>query len=80
MTPLGLLNFLVLQWFGVRLDRVTEQRPIPGDLLGAMLKAAGWITDEQYRCRTVTVGYRWRRWVWPLTGWWSGYWWIARRR
>lgn len=36
---LGLLNFLVLQWFGVRLAR-----------------------------------------VWPLTGWWSKYRWIARRR
>ena len=56
------LNFLVLQWFGVRLASV-RQRVLFG-------------TDP--RCfRHV----RWilLRWVWPLTGWWSGYRRIARR-
>lgn len=28
----------------------------------------------------VPVGWKWLRWVWPLTGWWSDYRWIARRR
>lgn len=79
MSVLGLLNFLVLQWFGVRLARVTERRPIPGDVVGAILHAWGDITDEQYRSQTVTVGWKLLRWVCPLTGWWSPYQWIARR-
>jgi hypothetical protein len=79
VSALGLLNFLVLQWFGVRLARVIERRPIPGDLAGAMMKTAGWITDDDYRCRAVPVGWQWLRWIWPLTGWWSPYRWIARR-
>lgn len=79
MTWLGLLNFGVLQWFGVRLARVIERRPIPGDLVGATLVKMGDITVEQYRCRTVTVGWKVLRWIWPLTGWWSDYRWIARR-
>lgn len=79
MTPLGLLNFLVLQWFGVRLARITEQRPIPGDMVGRFLVAMGDITVDQYRCRTVTVGWTVLRWAWPLTGWWSAYRWIGRR-
>jgi hypothetical protein len=66
MSTLGLLNFVVLQWFGVRLARVTEQRPIPGDIVGAWLVAQGDITEEQYLCRAVTVGWTWLRWVWSL--------------
>lgn len=57
-TSLGMLNFLLLQWFGVRLTRVV-------------------VTFT----RSPTVRY-WtlQRWVWPLTGWWSEYRWIAQRR
>lgn len=67
MSALGLLNFVALQWFGVRLARVT---------------------CSQCRCTVLTMREidclfhpRWRvlRWVWPLTGWWSRYRWIARR-
>ncbi len=79
MTSVGWLNFVVLQWFGMRLARVTEMQPIPGDILGATLVALGDITIEQYRHREVTVGWRWIHWVVPLTGWWSPYRWIARR-
>jgi hypothetical protein len=79
MTPIGLLNFLVLQWFGVRLARVTERRPIPGDIVGAWLVVNGDITRDEYLCRSVTVGWTLLRWVWPLTGWWSDFRWIARR-
>jgi hypothetical protein len=61
MTPLGLLNFLVLQWFGVRLARISVGRP-----------------DGRGGVRSTTVGHRWMRWIWPLTGWWSDYRWIAR--
>lgn len=80
MTCLGLLNFVVLQWFGVRLARVTERRPIPYDIVGAHLFAVGDITEAQYKSQVVTVGWKLLRWVWPLTGWWSDYRWIARRR
>lgn len=53
----GVLNFLVLQWFGVRLAlQLTFE--IDG------LRRSRWFV---------------LRWVWPLTGWWSGYRWIARR-
>lgn len=63
MTWLGLLNFVVLQWFGVRLARV-RQRILVGDHPSCFRHV------------------RWTllRWVWPLTGWWSDYRWVARRR
>lgn len=83
MSWLGVLNFVVLQWFGVRLDRITELRPRGiDDLVGPVILHLGWITQQQYdrvALHLVTVGYRWIRWVWPLSGWWSGYRWIARR-
>lgn len=79
MTWLGFLNFFVLQWFGVRLERFGERRPIPGDIAGAWLFALGDITEQQYRSQIVWTGWRLLRWVWPLTGWWSDYRWIARR-
>lgn len=61
-TPLGQLNFFVLQWFGVRLARVRVGH-----------------SDGQGGTRMVTVNHCWLRWIWPLTGWWSDYVWIARR-
>lgn len=81
MSGLGLLNFVVLQWFGVRLARVTQLRERADDLVGPMILKLGWITQEHYdrvALHPVTVGYCWIRWVWPLTGWWSSYWYIKR--
>lgn len=90
VTPLGLLNFLVLQWFGVRLARES------GDLLGSF--DAFRVGDGVYTTTSDGVRTRWRiaakhspdsvrlerwkllRWIWPLTGWWSDYRWIARRK
>lgn len=62
MTLIGLLNFLVLQWFGVRLERRRWREFNIG---------RDGITHR--------LGWRVARWVWPLTGWWSDYRWIARR-
>lgn len=71
MTPLGLLNFIVLQWFGVRLARVVEVRKYENDeSFGFGLNA---------RRQRVTVGWTVLRWIWPLTGWWNDFRWIARR-
>jgi len=82
MTPLGLLNFLVLQWFGVRLQAEiatwltidvatgefpTDSRPPRG---------RWW---SRYAPRDGRVSWSLLRWVWPLTGWWSPYRWIVRR-
>lgn len=67
MTPPSLLNFLVLQWFGVRLAAVVRKEFV-GTHFGARLY------------RDHHEGWKLLRWVWPLTGWWSDYRWIARRR
>jgi hypothetical protein len=69
---LGVLNFVVLQWFGVRLARVMELRMFAAEDIAA--NEVGWI-----EMRPVTVGWRVMRWLWPLTGWWSDYRWIAKR-
>ena len=89
MTGLGVLNFLVLQWFGVRLARC-EINVTCGARIGyAVGERVSWYDGTRnYRGRIAGVepdGYRLRwyeviRWVYPLTGWWSDYRWIARRR
>lgn len=86
MSWLGLLNFVVLQWFGVRLARVTEQcqRVLPGGSVTIMnCHASGDITaisvGRQVEVEE-TTGWKLLRWVWPLTGWWSDYRWIGRAR
>lgn len=60
-TSLGMLNFLLLQWFGVRLAKARDLHP------------ADWFATWR--------DPRWMviRWVWPMTGWWSRYRYIARR-
>lgn len=76
MSLLGLVNFLVLQWFGVRLARVVEKRAV----WARAVKAGELVTAADIEHRTVTVGWELLRWIWPLTGWWSDFRWIARRR
>lgn len=78
MTPFGLLNFLILQWFCVRLVSSYDPGEIPG-------RASGPISDEEVAAyggrwwsryappRGVRIRWRLLRWVWPLTGWWSPY-------
>lgn len=80
-STLGILNFLLLQWFGVRLARslVVDVSDVPVTVLGQdersvdRLVAAG-VGDGRARSYWFLL-----RWVWPLTGWWSEYRWIARR-
>jgi hypothetical protein len=84
MTLFGLLNFVVLQWFGVRLTCSYNPRDIPG---WSKVK----ITDEEVAAfggrwwsryappRGVPIRWIWMRWIWPLTGWWSQYRWISAR-
>lgn len=71
MTPLGLLNFIVLQWFGVRLC-ASYDKPLDVRHLGRW-----W--SRYAPPRYIAVRWSLLRWVVPLTGWWSPYRWIARR-
>lgn len=77
---LGMLNFLVLQWFGVRLARVE----VPGVMRARTrrpVRAGELVTEHNVDMATAEPVRRVRlqRWVWPLTGWWSPQRWIARR-
>jgi hypothetical protein len=79
-TSLGIANFLVLQWFGVRLARVE----VPGRMrvvARRAVRAGQLVTAADVDMSTAEPVRRWTllRWVWPLTGWWSAYRWIARR-
>jgi len=80
MTPLGLLNFLVLQWFGFRLQAEIDTRlaidVVTGEELPLYHRGRWW---SRYAPREGRVTWSLLRWVWPLTGWWSPYRWIARR-
>lgn len=71
-TPLGLLNFCVLQWFGVRLARVTQRVP-PGMWWNYLS------IDEREAWVRGHTRHKLLRWIWPLTGWWTSYRYIARR-
>jgi hypothetical protein len=88
-TPLGLLNFLVLQWFGVRLCtysctlfaspgacRVGERMNL-ANTTGhhGTWRVAEIVSDTEIRVQRYGV----QHWIWPLTGWWTDYRWIARR-
>ena len=77
-TPLGMLNFLVLQWFGVRLQAATDTDEW---LRGP--RGRWWSSDAP---SNGPVEWSLRRWILPLTGWWSSYWgwwssarWIGRQ-
>jgi hypothetical protein len=82
-STLGVFNFLVLQWFGVRLGRALPGNLIPGPYriadVDSMDAAAahGFATGDVVHIRPTG---RWSllRWVWPLTGWWSRYRYIHR--
>ena len=64
---INLKRFGSLQWFGVLLARVLRK-----DLIATHLGVNLY--------RDTAVGWKWLRWLWPLTGWWSDYRWIARRK
>lgn len=81
LTLLGLLNFLVLQWFGVRLARVYAHELECGRVVNAFMPSPGAISigSTWHRGRRVQIGWKLLRWIVPLTGWWSDYRYIARR-
>lgn len=83
-TPLGALDFVALQWFGVRLE---VSQCISGASIAEVRERAEraarnrgrWWSLEAMRGPDVKTSWKLARWVWPLTGWWSPYRWIARR-
>jgi len=77
-TPLGLLNFLLLQWLGIRLQAAFETGDLPRRDGAIVIETGRWWS--RHAPRGVRVSWSLLRWVWPLTGWWSEYRWIARRR
>ena len=79
MTWVGILNFIVLQWFGVRLARVyrTEQYDLRPDHV-SLMSDGSFATAWSAKTRLVRAGWRLLRWAWPLTGWWGPYRWIRR--
>ena len=80
-TWLGQLNFLVLQWFGVRLARVMATEGLDHRITNAFVVPGGGISvsGTARPGREVQIGWTVLRWVWPLTGWWGDYRYIARR-
>jgi hypothetical protein len=63
-SPLGLLNFIVLQWFGVRLQAAFDRERWQDGPRGRW-----WAIDAP-----AEGPIAWSLiWVWPLTGWWSPY-------
>lgn len=77
-TSIETLNFLVLQWFGVRLLRVIES---PHGRVTVLSASPGFdAAAEVVSAVGGKLSWTLLRWVWPLTGWWSEYLWIARRR
>jgi hypothetical protein len=76
MTPLGLLNFVVLQWFGVRLQASYDDMAKGFDRANrtghAGTRPGRWYSRFAPP-RGVPITWSLRRWIWPLTGWWSEY-------
>lgn len=86
MTWLGALNFLVLQWFGVRLARhetslTTQSGPW---CVGLRVTTHDGAEAANWRVAAVNGTHltlrRWQllHWIVPLTGWWSDFVWIGR--
>jgi len=71
MSLLGLLNFVVLQWFCVRLQ-VSFTR-----VRGPSERRRWW--DREIAADDA-VEFALIRWIVPLTGWWSSYRWVGARR
>lgn len=67
MSLLGLVNFFILQWFFIRLARITRTE-YAGSHLG----------DHYFR--DVHEGWKILHFIVPLTGWWSNYIWIGGSR
>lgn len=79
--PLGTLNFVVLQWFGVRLARrykrvLVNETPIA---LYVDFRRGSMSLEGRTKVERRPDGWQLLRWVWPLTGWRSEFRWIARR-
>jgi hypothetical protein len=70
-SPLGAINFLVLQWFGVRLQAEFDR-----ELWLKGPRGRWWAADAPARG---PIAWSLLRWIWPLTGWWSGYRYVRRR-
>ena len=75
MSWLGALNFLVLQWLGIRLARITWFAEPFDNIEAAQRALRGGIGSD----RRVVTRYAVLRWIWPLTGWWNEYRWITQR-
>jgi hypothetical protein len=65
MTVLGLINFMIFQWFFVRIGR--RYRPTSTEIL----------LDGTDNTNLERAGWGLLKWVVPLTGWWSDYVWIV---
>lgn len=62
-SPLGMLNFLVLQWFGIRLQaEFSREEWLRG------VRGRWWASDAP---KNGPIAWSLLRWVWPFTGWWS---------
>jgi hypothetical protein len=77
---IGVANFVVLQWFGVRLHRAEDHGRV-WVLARRSLRSGEMITTDDIDLCSARLVYAWSllRWVWPLTGWLSGYLWISNR-
>lgn len=62
MSLLGILNFVVVQWFCVRLQVSFDRVCIAGEQ-GRWWDREIPVSDE--------IRFSLLRWVWPLTGWWG---------
>ena len=72
MSLLGLLNFILLQWFFIRLGRIVEINEIDIDYVT--------VNGVGGNVRQKTVGYKILKWIVPLTGWWSDYIFVKKKR
>jgi len=79
MTPLGLLNFIVMQWFGVRLEATITTIDlvdvITGETFSSHARGRWWSRNAP---REGIATWRLIHWIWPLTGWWSTYRYMGR--